>query len=408
MKKLLLINSVINSGSTGRIAEEIGVLASQNGFESYTASGNPVIDSSLKSIRIGNGTDVSLHVIATRLFDYHGFASSRATTKFIDELEKNLPDIVHLHNIHGYFLQVELLFDFLKTKNIPVIWTFHDCWPFTGHCSYFDRYQCMKWRTECKACPNKAGYPASYFDFSTRNFYRKMKAFTGHSNLTVVTPSNWLKHHVEKSFLRSYPVKVINNGVNTEIFKQVDADAVRMKYQLNNFSKIILGVASTWDKRKGFADFVELAGLLPDNYRIVLVGLSDKQLNELPENITGIKRTENVHELAALYSLADVFVNPTYIDNFPTTNIEALACGTPVVTYNTGGSPEAVDGDTGVVVDQGNLPMLYKSVTDILNAGKNLLTEKCRNRATLCYDKNHKFMEYIDLYRNVLNFNDDK
>jgi glycosyltransferase involved in cell wall biosynthesis len=401
-KKLLLINSILNTGSTGRITEEIGILASRSGFQTSAAHGNFVRNSELNVLKIGSKISVFFHGVESRLFDNHGFASRKATRDFITELEQNIPDIVHLHNIHGYFLNVEILFNFLKKNNIPIVWTFHDCWPFTGHCSYFDGVNCNKWETVCNKCPNKAGYPKTYFDFSERNFLKKKNSFTGHNNLTIVTPSAWLAQLVKKSFLQEYPVKVINNGVDIEIFKPYFSQKTVEKYKLQPFSKIVLGVASTWDKRKGLSDFIELSLKLPKDVRIVLVGLRKAQLNEIPAKITGIPRTENASELAELYSMAHVFVNPTYVDNFPTTNIEALACGTPVVTYKTGGSPESIDNETGLVVEKGDLNGLYFSLMSLLEMGKTYFSDLCRKRAVEYYDKNNKFLEYIDLYKQIL------
>lgn len=403
MKKLLEINVSANSGSTGRIAEEIGQLAVANGYDCYMAYGRSNNHSRLKTIRIGNGWDCKVHALETRLFDNHGFASKQATRKFIRELEQINPDIIHLHNIHGYYINVEYLFEYLRDTGVPVVWTLHDCWPMTGHCSHFDFVNCDKWKTECHACPNINAYPKSIFiDMSKRNFVKKRSLFTSVGNLTIVTPSQWLERIVQESLLSGYPVHVINNGVDLGVFKPCRNESLFDRYRIDKKRKIILGVANVWTQRKGFEDFIKLSSMLDDECQIVLLGLTEKQIHNLPANIVGLRRTESVADLAQLYSAADVFVNPTYVDNFPTTNIEALACGTPVVTYKTGGSPEAVDEATGRVVGKGDVLALHKAISGILHTGKGQYSSLCRQRAIDLYDKNDRFMDYIRLYNSVL------
>lgn len=399
MKKLLIINVTANSGSTGRIAEEIGQTAISNGYDTYFAYGRLARESKCKLIKIGKKLNVRLHGIESRFFDNHGFSSRIATKRFIKEIEKIKPDIINIHNLHGYYINVKILFEYLNKTNIPIVWTFHDCWPFTGHCSYFDRYNCTKWETECHSCPNKHGYPSSLLlSRARRNFNKKRKLFSNYKKTTIVTPSNWLSDITKQSFFKGKNIVTINNGTDLTTFKIVNGNK-RHSLNLQN-KKIVLGVASIWDKRKGFDDFVKLNDLLSDEYKIILVGLNKKQIESLPENIIGIERTESVHELAELYSMADVFVNPTYSDNFPTTNIEALACGTPVITYKTGGSPEAIDEMTGVVVEQGNINKLKEAIESVAK-DKAMYTEKCRERAVNLYNKQDRFNDYINLFNSL-------
>ena len=399
MKKLLIINVTANSGSTGRIAEEIGQTAISNGFDTYFAYGRLARESKCKLIKIGKKLNVRLHGIESRLFDNHGFSSRIATKRFIKEIEKIKPDIINIHNLHGYYINVKILFEYLNKTNIPIVWTFHDCWPFTGHCSYFDRYNCTKWKTECHSCPNKHGYPSSLLlSRAKRNFYKKRKLFSNYKKTTIVTPSNWLSDITKQSFFKGKNIITINNGTDLTTFKIVNGNK-RLSLNLQN-KKIVLGVASIWDKRKGFDDFIRLNELLSDEYKIILVGLNKKQIETLPENIIGIERTESVHELAELYSMADVFVNPTYSDNFPTTNIEALACGTPVITYKTGGSPEAIDEMTGIVVEQGNINKLKEAIESVAK-DKAMYTERCRERAVNLYNKQDRFNDYINLFNSL-------
>jgi len=401
--KLIQINTSVNTGSTGRIAEDIGKSAMANNFESYIAYGRVARDTQSNLIRIGNEWDVRRHVLSTRLFDNHGFASIGATREFVQKLELLKPDIIHLHNVHGYYLNVEILFDYLSRTRIPVVWTLHDCWPFTGHCSHFERLNCYKWMTQCYECPNRTGYPESWWiDNSKRNYMKKRRLFTRLTNMHIAVSSQWLVDHLKDSFLREYPVHKIFNGIDLNAFKIMDDTTIRNKYALDNY-KLILGVASTWNKRKALDDFIRLSRLIGIDERIVLVGIDRKQSTGLPSNIIPVDRTESIDELAAFYSASSVFVNPTYVDNFPTTNIEALACGTPVITYNTGGSPESIDKDTGIVIEKGDLEGLYAAITHVLKLGKPNFTIPCRKRAEKLFNKEDRYLDYIHLYQDLLN-----
>jgi glycosyltransferase involved in cell wall biosynthesis len=394
--RILQINTVANSGSTGRIAEEIGNIFIKNGHESYIAFGRGNRPSNSNLIKIGTQKDIYQHGLATLLFDKHGLASKNATKKFIRRIEEIKPDAIGLHNIHGYYLNYPVLFKFIKEKNIPVVWTFHDCWPFTGHCSYFESVGCEKWKTHCEKCPLTGNYPKALMDRSYQNFEDKQNAFSGVQDLKIITPSTWLAGLAKQSFLTSYPVEVIHNGVDLKTFKP-------KAKEIKDDDHIILGVASTWDARKGLQDFIELRKILALDSKIVLIGLSDKQIEQLPKGIQGIKRTENVEALVDWYNKASVFVNPTYVDNFPTTNLEALACGTPVVTYNTGGSPEAIDHQTGIVVDKGDVKALSEAVLTMV---KNEATVKaCRERAEKYFNKEDRYKEYLSIYNQLITQN---
>ena len=334
------------------------------------------------------------------MFGKHGFYSRKATKKLIEKIREVDPDIIHLHNIHGHYLNVEVLFEYLASSNKKVIWTLHDCWSFTGHCAYYDYVNCNKWQTECNNCPALREYPRSLiFDRSKESFKDKKRIFNSVEDLTLVTPSRWLEEETKKSFLSKYPVQVINNGIDLSNFKPSIGD-FRKKHGIEE-KFIILGVAGVWERRKGLDYFLELAKKAKDDDVIVLVGLSQEQLNKLPKNIIGISRTNSVKELAEIYTTADVFVNPTLEDNFPTTNLEALACGTPVITFDTGGSPEAVDDQTGIVVEKGDLEGLIKAVQYIKVKWKEKNTGLYLERAKRNFDKNDKFGEYVELYKYV-------
>jgi putative colanic acid biosynthesis glycosyltransferase len=401
--KILQVSSTLNTSAIGRIAEEIGQMAIKGGHESYVAYSHLGTNGSESQvIKVGNTLDTYLHGINTRIFDRHGLGSKLATRKLITQIQEINPDVIGIHNVHGYYLNMKIFFDYLKKAKKPVIYTLHDCWSFTGHCSYFDFVNCDRWKTGCYECPSKKAYPASWFiDRSKKNYAEKQVIFNGVSNLTIVTPSDWLAKLVKQSFLASYPIQVINNGVNTNVFTPAISSVIRDKYKIGN-KKMILGVAYIWSHRKGLNEFIELSKQIPENYSIFLVGLSSAQIAQLPLNIKGIARTENVEELAMLYSAADVFVNPTWQDNFPTTNLESLACGTPVVTYNTGGSPEAIDEKTGIVVEKGDINGLQNAIEQIIAQGKNHYSLNCRERAIALFKKEDRNADYLELYQKML------
>ncbi|MDD3724331.1 MAG: glycosyltransferase [Bacteroidales bacterium] len=402
MKKLLQLNTIVNSGSTGRIAEEIGQTAIAGGWKSFIAYGRNDRPSQSELIKIGNDWDIKMHGLQTRLFDRHGLGSRTATIELIGQIKEISPDIIHLHNIHGYYINIEILIQYLKEINTPVVWTFHDCWPFTGHCTHFTYVGCEKWKTQCFDCPQKKEYPASWLiDRSKKNIILKKKLFSYLPNLTLVPVSKWLSGILKESFLQDYPIKVINNGINTDVFKPSSGKSFRQRYDLNN-KFILLGVASIWSPRKGLEDFIELNKLLDSSYKIVLLGLTKNQIKQLPQNILGIERTESIEQLAEIYAVSDVYLNLTYEDTFPTTNLESLACGTPVITYNTGGSPEALDELTGIVVEQGNINKIMEAIQQIIVNGKNFYKDLCVNRANRLYRKEDRYREYIELYDQLI------
>lgn len=390
--KVLQINSTCGYGSTGRIAVDILNKLAQNGGEGLICYGRETAPEGVPSYRIGSEMLVKLHGALSRITDRQGFYSTNATKQLVGKIKEYNPDIIHLHNIHGYYLDIRVLFDYLKNCGKPIVWTLHDCWSFTGHCAYFTASGCEKWKTGCKNCPSKKEYPSSLvLDSSEKNFNEKKELFTGISNITLVTPSVWLKGLAENSFLGGYPVKVINNGINTDVFKPTESD-FRKKYSLEN-KKVYLGVASVWEERKGLGDLIKTAKFLEENEKIVLVGLNSEQLSNLPNGIIGIERTESAEELAGIYTAADVFLNPTYEDNYPTTNLEAISCGTPVVTYETGGSPESVANGGGCSVHVGDIEAMYK-------AAKSLAGVKINSGGK--FDARIRYAEYLTLYESLL------
>ena len=404
MKKLLQINPVIRiNTSTGRIMQEIGELARAHGWETYIAYSkgrDGVKPNEAKLIPVGNKWSVAWHGVLTRLFDRHGVASDGATRAFIEEIKRIKPDIIHIHNIHGYFLNYRILFEYLSKANIPVIWTVHDCWLYTGHCYYYSYVGCDQWKSQCEHCPQRKDFPTSWWmDRSKQNFLDKKKAFTSVPKelLTIVPVSEWIHGEMKQSFLKDYSFQVIHNGINLENFRIYPTEEVKKQYGLEG-KRIILGVASIWMEEKGWKDFMQLSELLSPEEVIVLVGVKEEQKKGLPKNIVPISRTENLRQLAELYAAAEAFVNPTWQDNYPTVNLEAIACGTPVVTYRTGGSIEVVTSDTGIIVEQGDVKGLMEAVRKIEKLTKNYFQPRCRAYAEAHFSKEDRYADYLKLY----------
>lgn len=403
--KLLQINVSANLGSTGRIAEDIGHTAMRNAWESYIGYGRRANISESQLIRVGDDWDIKIHGVQTRLFDNHGFASKKATHKFIKEVERIKPSIIHLHNIHGYYINIEILFNYLAKADIPVVWTLHDCWSFTGHCSHFDLIGCEKWKTQCYSCPLTKSYPASLFiDNSKINYTKKKTLFNSVKNMTIVPVSYWLGGLVEQSFLKKHPLKVIQNGIDINTFSIKETESIRAKYNLKE-KFVILGVAGVWPPSKGLGDFVKLSQHLKEDEIIVLVGLSKEQIKSLPNNIIGIERTESVEELAKLYSMADVYFNASVEETFGLTTVEAFACGTPAIVYNKTAIPEVVDEKVGWIVEQGDINILLDIIASMKSEPSNIKKQRkldCREKAERLYNKDDRFEEYFELYDSLL------
>lgn len=388
--KVFQINSVCGVGSTGRIAVDLKHYLEQQGHECRIAYGRGFYNES-GCVCFSSKKEFLLHTALSRVTDRQGFYSKKATKRLIRQIKTFSPDVIHLHNVHGYYLNLPLLFGFLAEYNRPVVWTLHDCWVFTGHCAHFDFIGCDKWLTGCNHCPQKAEYPASLlFDQSAKNYLQKKQLFTALNKVHFVTPSLWLANLARRSFLKDKDIRTIHNGVDLNIFHPTTGNFVAQN-KLEG-KKIVLGVTNIWNDRKGLSDFIKLSTLLPENYQIVLVGLTEEQQKNLPKNILGITRTENAQKLAEIYSAAYVFVNPTYEDNYPTTNLEALSCHTPVITYRTGGSPESVTENSGFVVEKGDINGLIDAINRI-----DTLTEF----STVETNLENVYKEYLKLYEEV-------
>lgn len=393
--KIIQINTTCGIGSTGKIAVGISKLLTADSIENYIIYSNRS-NGYEAGISCSDNKYIKLQALKSRLFGNYGFNSKKATKRIIKELERIQPDVVHLHNIHGHDCDLEMLFTYFKKNKTKLVWTFHDCWAFTGYCVYFDAVNCDRWKKECFRCPQSKDF-TWLFDKSKQLFKKKRNLFNG-LNLTIVTPSQWLAELVRQSFLKEYETVVINNGIDLGVFRPVESD-FRQKYGIEQ-KKIVLGVSMGWESRKGFDVFIELASRLTDDFKIVLIGTNDKTDKHLPENILSIHRTNNQQELAEIYSAADVFVNPTREDNYPTVNMEAIACGTPVLTFKTGGSPEMLDESCGSVVDCDDINTLEKEIVRICS-DKPYTLKQCIKKASE-YDENERFKEYLKLYERII------
>lgn len=391
-------------GSTGKIMMGIAEVARAQGHEVMCAS--PITTTNRNAgedcgyYRIGTFNSRRVNVALARITGFNGCFAWFETYKLLKKIDEFKPDIIHLHNLHDSYINLPMLFSYIKKHNVPTVWTLHDCWSFTGQCPYFTIAKCDRWKAGCHNCPQYKEYPASLYDNTKKMWQLKKKWFTGVKNMTIVTPSEWLAGLAKESYLKEYPIQVINNGIDLDVFKPTHSN-FREQYGIPGDKYIVLGVSFAWGYRKGLDCFAEMAEKLGDKYQIVLVGTDGEIDKKLPHNIISIHRTQNQKELAEVYSAADVFVMPTREENYPTVNMEAIACGTPVVTFDTGGSPEMLDDKTGIVVEANDIEATKKAIKDICEK------KKCNDEEYIvAYSKNFdmkkRFAEYIELYANVL------
>lgn len=397
--KILHINSMIN-GSTGQIMRGLAQFSSKN--EVYVSY--PAFDGRVRGIPrtliIGNRFDTFIHHCLGRLTGLNGRFSYFSTKKFLTKISKIQPDIIHLHNLHNCYINLGLLFDYIKKNDIAVIWTLHDCWSFTGQCAYFDMIGCEKWRSECDKCQQLFRYPKSWVDRTKQMYHYKKDKFTNINNLIVVTPSSWLAGLVKDSFLGTYPIKIINNGVDLNIFKPMTK---KWNRYITNGKFIVLAVAFKWDKRKGFDIIVEVSKKIDKKKcQLLVVGVSSKQKLELDKNVICIEKTNNLEELADIYSEADVFINPTREENFCMVNLEALACGTPVITFRSGGASEAIDDTCGMILEEKNSAAILRAIDDVRKNGYKI--SDCVMQAKR-FEKNKVYSQYVNLYKEILEGN---
>ena len=401
MKKLLIIGSYLNYGSPGIICEQIGLASAARGWECYMVHGfkyrNP---SKLKTFCVVSKFQELVHKAVSFLLDAHGLASGKETKRLVKLIKRIEPDVINLHNLHGYYLNYEVLFKFLRSVDIPIVWTLHDFWPVTGHCVHFDYEGCDKWKTGCAHCPQLDSYPRSLFlDRSERNYKLKKSLFTSPQRMTIIPVSHWVASLVKESFLGKYPIHAIYNGVDMNVFKHVDSDC-RQRLGLEG-KFVLLGVSSPWYKMKGFDDYMELGKRISDDCRIVMVGVNRKQTALLPPNMIGLERTDSMEELVKYYSMADVVLNLSYQETLGMTTVEGLACGTPEIVYNRTASPELLTPETGRIVEAGNIEQLVAAVVELKAFGKERFEKACRKRAVDCFNGKDRYNEYVDLFESL-------
>lgn len=389
-------------GSTGKIMHGLSKVARENGHEVWSFSpigyqrGQKQKPAVIKGhSQISSRFSTMLHLRFYQLSGIHGVLSVLGGIQLLMALKRIRPDLIQLHNLHSEMFNLPLLFGFIKKYKIPTIWTLHDCWSFTGKCPHFEMAGCEKWKSGCGNCPQINEYPRTLIDNTKFMWKLKRRWFTGVDNMTIVTPSQWLADLVKQSFLRDYPVKVINNGIDLDVFKPIESN-VREKYGIAQDKFMILGVAADWGVRKGLDVFVELSKRLDDRFQIVLVGTDDRIDKQLPENIVSIHRTENQKQLAEIYTTADLFVNPTREEVLGLVNIEANACGTPVITFNSGGSPECINDYSGSIVDKNDIDAMAKEIIFVFDKNPYSMAA-CMSRANI-FDMNKKYLEYLAIY----------
>lgn len=395
MPRILHINATANWGSTGRIAEQLCDIAKASGWDCFIAYGRYANMSNHNLVKVGNRGNVYVHYIANRILDNEGLSSCLATKRLVRKIKQISPDIIHLHNLHDHWINYKILFEYLNSIEIPVVWTFHDFWAVTGHCAHFISVNCDKWQHECGSCPlNK-----SLIDRSRRNFLLKKELFLANNNLYVVAVSEWVGGLVKKSFLSNKDIRVIPNGINLNMFRPQPKSDTDGMY---GGKFIILAVASQWKYGKGLNDYIAMSSLLKDDELIILVGVDENTKKSLPVNIIGISRTNSQNELALLYSRANVVTSFSSAETFGLTIVEAFACGTPVVAYNNTAQATLVNEDTGYLVPTGDYIAAYLAIQSIRQKKKSHYSDACLRLVAECYDERQCAEKYINLYNDIL------
>ena len=398
--KIIIINTFSN-GSTGNISKKIKKALEQNGDECWFFYG--IGNSGERRIeRIGSNISIHLHSLLSRLTGLQCCFSYFSTLCLIRKIKKIKPDIVHFHNIHGSYLNMATIFNFLAREKIPVVETLHDCWAFTGKCPHFSAVKCMKWKDKCGNCPQLSRYPASsFFDVTAHNIKKKDKLYKKINNFTVTAVSDWLANCARESILRDYNIKTIHNGIDLELFYP-DFDVSIFEHYNIPRKKIVLGVASVWSERKGLVKFKEISSLLSDEFAVVIVGLNEDQIASLPKNMIGIKRTENIDDLRKIYSCASVFINTSLEETFGLVTAEALACGTPAIVFNSTACPEVLDSNSGIVLDNSSSESLLRAIYKIVENKTTYSKENCVNRIKNNFSSKKMLQGYLNLYSEIL------
>lgn len=400
MPKLLLVNCDSNWGSTGRITNQIGLLAQSKGWNVCVAYGRESNPTSLQTIFVGSRWGVYEHYLEHKLLDNEGLSSRRSTKIFLNAIDIYKPDIIHLHNIHDHWINYEILFRYLATMDIPIVWTQHDCWGFTGGCAHYTVNKCDLWQTGCVNCPHNKDF-LPLVKHNKKQYFTKKEVTALIDNLVLVPVSDWLGGEIRKSFLKDKRIHRIYNGVDIDIFRCVQS-SIKKRYGIEG-RYLLVALATAWSEHKGLNDYKTLASLLPDDFQLMLVGLKKDQIKNLPSKIIGLSRTQNVEELVEIYSAADIVLNLSYEETFGLTTVEGFACGTPGIVYNSTASPELITPETGLVVEPGDIEGVVAAINKILKNGKDHYTRACRERAVNVFNKNDRYADYISLYEELIN-----
>lgn len=403
MPKLVQFNPVANWGSTGRLTEDIGDVAMAAGWDSYIAFGRQFNPSTSHLLRIGGNWSVISHTLKTRFFDRQGFGSYCATSTLLKKFDEIKPDIFQFHNLHGNFLNLPLILRYAIEKNIPIVWSLHDCWSMTGHCTHFVKIGCERWKTECYRCPLKAEYPNSWlFDQSRRNFREKKKLIEAIPQLSIISGSEWLASIAAESYFKGRTIHVIPDGIDTDIF-QPRNNGILLRRKLGIEGKfVILATGTGWGEDKGFYDYGKLKKMLSDDYAIVLVGLSPEWLSKIPEGVIGLPRTKTPQELSEYYSMADCVISLSRMESFGLTPVEGYACGTPAIVYDTTALPELITPETGFVAKFLDVEDVKQKVELLKARGKANYSERCHEIAVEKYDRRKCYAEYLKIYNAML------
>lgn len=356
--RVLFVNGVVDYGSTGKIVRDLADGLKDQGHDVSMVFGRHQAHELQNTVDVSSKLGFYHHYFGSRILGKHGQYSKRATKQTIQEIERFKPDVIHLHNLHGYYLHVPNLLKYLAKAGIPVIWTLHDCWMISGSAAYFDYYGCDVWDQGCQKCHNTKEYPINQFGLhQIQNLKWKQELVSQLSQLEVITVSNWLNELISSTFFQKHQIHTIYNGINENVFTpSPKSQSTQIK---------LLGVANEWEKRKGLDDFIALNEKLDDRYEITLIGLSEAQVAALPSDMVGITRTKDQKELAQYYSDADIYLNLSVEETMGLTTIESLACGTPVITYNKTAVPELVDESVGLVVEAHDLNALQEAITKV-------------------------------------------
>ena len=398
--KVLQINAVYGNGSTGIIVKDIDTALQQRGYTSYVAYAKST-NAPQNGYKIGNLIDQKLHAVLARLIGKQAYFSFFCTNRLLNFIDKIKPDIIHLHNLHSNYINLKMLTNYINKNNINTVITLHDCWFFTGKCFHYGVVGCNKWQTRCGNCPRvKEDVPSWFFDQTTRVFEDKKRYMGLIPNLVVVGVSNWISNEAKKSFFQSKKIVTIQNGVDLEIFKPTESD---IRKKLNVEEKfVILGMANKWLDKINQSTFSYVVNQLCEDEVLVLLGCRKDQIEHLPNNVIGLEYCSKRNDLAKIYSLSDIFVNVTREDSLPTVNIEAICCGTPVITFDSGGSSEIIDNNTGLVVAQGDDKALLMAIKKIKKKGKQHYQNKCREHGVKNFNKDDRYIDYINLYEKII------